>query len=245
MPGGLGAPGLCRKVFAAEPFRGCGNTGLGVGGLTGGHLCTRCGCPGACLVGQGWCVRQRHECACSVLASPRGSERHSDHGGPHAGWNQRSWPTGQPGREGGPGARGAPCRLEQAQAGGAVAVLSLRSCRPGLLKSPPVTPPAPQPPLMSGSHRCPLGAVVGVGTCPPAEAGGGGRWHVRSPLPLPSRRGRLPWERQADGGLGLLTTPWPCRPGCPPELSRPAFSPRTGACPWLSLPPPPPSPRQC
>lgn len=39
--GGLGAPGLCRKVFAAEPFRGCGNTGLGGrGGLLEG-TCAR------------------------------------------------------------------------------------------------------------------------------------------------------------------------------------------------------------
>lgn len=43
-------------------------------------------------------------------------------------------------------------------------------------------------------------------------------------------------------GWCCLTTPWPCRPDCPPELSRPAFSPRTGArpSPPFSHPCPPP-----
>ena len=146
--GGLGAPGLRRKVFAAEPPRGCGNAGLGEQGrLTGGHLCTRCGCPGACLVGQGWGLRWRCECASWPVITfnmchPRETQR--PRRAPHRVDSEllACRPTRR--RTSGPGAPGAPCRLEQAQKGGAALAWGSRVL--------PVTPPAPQPPLMSGPH---------------------------------------------------------------------------------------------
>lgn len=59
---------------------------------------------------------------------------------------------------------------------------------------------------------------------------------------LPSRQPVAMGEGRQMADLGLLTTPWPCCPGCPSELSHPAFSPSDrGSSPaLLSLYPRPP-----
>lgn len=62
------------------------------------------------------------------------------------------------------------------------------------------------------------------------------------PSPCPRAGAGCHGRGRQMAGWCCLTTPWPCRPGCPPELSRPAFSPRTGArpSPPFSHPRPPP-----
>lgn len=155
-------------------------------------------------------------------------------------WNQSSWPAGQPGEDWGAQGAWSPCRLEQVRAGPPWLSLSLLSRRPGLPEVLSCDPTGPLTPTDVGATPLPHRGhwwvsapvlwqkQVGVadGMC-------------RRPSPCP-HAGAGCHGRQADGGLGLLTTPWPCCPGCPPELSHPAFSPRTGSSPALLSPTPPP-----
>lgn len=115
---------------------------------------------------------------------------------------------------------------------------------PGL-PGPSCDPTGPPTPTDVRATLIPSGTTVGAGTCPPAEAGGGGRWHVQSPLPLPSRRGRLPWERQADGGLVLPDHTLALPPRLPARAQPPSFLSEDRGSSQPSLLPPPPSPRQC
>lgn len=146
-------------------------------------------------------------------------------------------------RTSGPGAPGAPCRLEQARKGGALCGPTIGGRVSLGLLGPSCDPTGSPTPTDVGATLIPSGAAVGAGTCPPAEAGGGGRWHVQSPLPLPSRRGRLPWERQADGGLVLPDHTLALPPRLPARAQPPSFLSEDRGSSLPSLLPPPALPQ--
>ena len=182
-------------------------------------------------MGQGWCLRWRRECASWPvitfnLCHPRETQR--PRRAPHRVDSEllACRPTRR--RTSGPGAPGAG--------------LEGWGCISLGLPGPSCDPTSPLAPTDVKATLIPSGAAVGAGTCPPAEAGGGGRWHVQLPLPLPSRRGRLPWERQADGGLVLPDHTLALPPRLPARAQPPSFlsEDRGSSQPSLLPPCPPP-----